>query len=317
MTRISAFSCLLPPLRLFGVALVVLTVCLARPAAAQVVAIVNGDPITAYDIAQRTKFNQLATRKTQGRKEVLDELIDEKLKIQVGERYKMRISNKDVESSYAQMGRRMNLSADQLTQMLARSGVHPGTLKSRIRADITWQSIVRGKFKESFQFRDKDILAMIDDKNEAGGDARGKTTAYDYVIRPILFIVPKGASKAQFNVRRREAEAMRARFNGCERGLDFARALRNVIVRNQVTRNSADLPPPLRKLLDDTGVGHLTTPEQIADGIQVFAICEKRETKVDTPEMRKVRQQLFSKQFEKKSERFLAQLRRSAMIEMK
>lgn len=316
MTRISSFSCLPTLLRLFGAVLFVLIACLLRPASAQVAVVVNGDPITAYDIDQRIKFNQLATRKVPSRKDVVDELIDEKLKTQVGRRYKMQVTDKDIDSSYAQMGQRMNMSADQLTQMLARAGVHPETLKSRIRADITWQQIVRGKFQSSFQFRDKDILAMID-KDKPGEDAEGKITAHDYVLRPILFIVPKGAAKAQFDSRRREAEAMRARFESCDRGLDFARALKDVIVRDQVTRNSADLPPTLRELLEKTGVGHLTTPEQIADGIQVFAICSKRATKVDAPEMRKARQELFSKQFEKKSKRFLAELRRSAWIETK
>ncbi|MEZ5786090.1 MAG: SurA N-terminal domain-containing protein [Xanthobacteraceae bacterium] len=304
-------------LRLIGAVLFVVTVAFAEPAAAQVMVMVNGDPITAYDIDQRTKFNQLASRKTPSRQEVLDELIDEKLKIQQGPRYKLQISNQDVESSYAQMAQRMNLSADQLTQMLGRAGVQPDTLKSRIRADITWQQIVRGKFKSSFQFRDKDILAMIENKDSSGEGADGKVTAYDYAIRPILFIVPKGSSKAQFDARQREAEAMRARFDGCDRGLDFARALKGVIVRNQVTRTSTDLPAPLRELLERTGVGRLTTPEKTENGIQVFAICSKREITVDAPEMRKARQELFSKQFEKKSKRFLAELRRSAMIETK
>jgi peptidyl-prolyl cis-trans isomerase SurA len=317
MMRISTLSRLTLPLCLVGAVLVIVTAGFTRPAAAQVVVIVNGDPITAYDVEQRTKFNQLATRKTPSRKDVIDELIDEKLKIQVGQRYRVIIPDKDIDSSYATMSKRMNMSADQLTQMLGRAGVHPGTLKSRIRADITWQQIVRGKFQSSFHFRDKDILAMIDSKDTPGENAEGKITAYDYVIRPILFIVPKGASKAQFDSRRREAEAMRARFDGCDSGLAFARALRDVIVRDQVTHNSADLPASLRELVEKTGVGRLTKPEQITGGIQLFAICSKRATKVDAPAMRKARQELFAKQFETKSKRYLAKLRRSAMIEMK
>lgn len=315
--RASAVARLMTPLRLFGAALVVVVAGFAGPAAAQVLVVVNGDPITAYDVDQRTKFNQLSSRKTPSRKEVIDELIDEKLKVQVGRRYKMQISDSDIDSSYAQMGKRMNLSADQLTQTLARAGVSPDTLKSRIRADMTWQQIVRGKFQSAFQFRDKDILAMIENKSEAGDPATGKTTAYDYVIRPILFLVPKGAGKGEFDAREREAEAMRARFDGCDSGLAEARARSGVIVRGQVTRNSADLPPPLRELVEKTGVGRLTTPERTANGIQVFAICGRRETKVDTPEMRQARSDLFTKQFERKSKRFLDALRSSAMIEMK
>ena len=55
----------------------------AQPATSQVQIIVNGDPITAYDIEQRSRLVQLSTRKTPTRKEVVDELIDEKLKLNV------------------------------------------------------------------------------------------------------------------------------------------------------------------------------------------------------------------------------------------
>src|SRR5580692_9973617 len=67
-------------------ALALATACLPGPARAQQVAvIVNGSPITTYDIEQRTKFNLLSTHKTPNRQEVIEELIDEKLKVQIGE----------------------------------------------------------------------------------------------------------------------------------------------------------------------------------------------------------------------------------------
>src|SRR5947207_11547926 len=44
--------------------------------AQQVVVIVNGEPITALDIEQRAKLNQLSTHKVATRQEVLDELIN-------------------------------------------------------------------------------------------------------------------------------------------------------------------------------------------------------------------------------------------------
>ena len=82
------------------------------------------------------------------------------------------------------------------------------------------------------------------------------------------------------------AEALRTRFQNCADGIPFARALREVAVRDQVSKFSADLPKELRKILDDTEVGHLTPPEQTAEGVQMFALCTKQETKSDTPEMR-------------------------------
>src|SRR5712691_6236286 len=88
-------------------AVIVLAAAFGRPANAQQVAImVNGDPITTYDIEQRMKFNQLVSHKAAVRQEVVDDLINEKLKVQIGRRYKLDITDGDVDNAYADMGRR-------------------------------------------------------------------------------------------------------------------------------------------------------------------------------------------------------------------
>lgn len=311
------FLALASALRCLGVVLALgaFAAGVSGPAAAQaVVVMVNGDPITSYDIDQRAKFTQLVSHKAPARKDVIDELIDEKLKVQVGRRYKLEITDGDVDSSFAEMAKRMNLSPEQLTQTLERGGVDAGTLKARIRADMVWQQIVRGKFQSSFQFREKDILAAVK-KDEK--DASDKVTAVEYVLRPILFLVPKRAAQSTIDARRNEAEALRNRFQNCDQGLRFARGLKDIAIREAIVKSSADLPPALHEMLERTGVGRLTNPETTPNGIEVFAICEKRETKTDAPAVRQVRQEMFKEQFQAKSKRFLDQLRRQALIEMK
>src|SRR4051812_43040576 len=55
---------------------------------AQLVAVmVNGDPITNYDIEQRTKLIVLSTHKQPTRQEVIKDLIEEHLKLQLIKRY--------------------------------------------------------------------------------------------------------------------------------------------------------------------------------------------------------------------------------------
>lgn len=300
---------------LFGAAAIVLSIGAAAPAAAQnVIVMVNGSPITSFDIEQRQKFTMLVTRKASTRDEVLEELIDERIKIDAARRFTMNITDSDVDSSYADMAQRMRLSPEQLTATLAQNGIQPGTLKSRIRADITWQQIVRGKFQSSFQFRDRDVLAAAEAKQKGGEPLSDKIAATEYVLRPILFVVPKGGSA---ETRRRDAEALRARFENCDTGLPFARHLRDVAVREQIVKTSTDLPPALREILDKTGVGRLTNPETTPNGIEMFAVCVKRDTKVDAPFLKEVRQQMFAETFQAKSKKYLTELRRSAMIERK
>jgi peptidyl-prolyl cis-trans isomerase SurA len=284
----------------------------SRALAQHVVLMVNGEVITDYDIDQRSKFINVSTHKPPVRQEVIEELIDEKLKVQVGRRYTVDITDKDVEQSYADMSRRMRLSPDQLTQLLAQAGIESTTLKARIKADLSWQYIIRGKFQSSLQINEKSVLAEMETRKKDDGTDVG----YDYTLRPILFVVPRGNTELA-ETRRRDAEALRLRFTGCDTGLPFARSLRDVAIREPITKNSSDLAPALREILDKTEVGHLTAPETTPQGVELFALCEKKETKAETPEKREVRERMFTDQFQTKAKKFLQELRRQAMIERK
>jgi peptidyl-prolyl cis-trans isomerase SurA len=282
----------------------------APQAAAQVQIIVNGDPITAYDIEQRIKLVTLSTHKTPTRQQAIDELIEEKLKLSVSKFYKVDISESEIEGSFAGIGQRMRQTPQQFAQTLTQAGIHVPSFKLKLRADIGWQAIIRGKFSGDFQFREQDILAA------AKGDEKDKV-GYEYILRPVLFILPRGAAPAAVEARRREAEALRGRFQSCDESLSFARALTDVAVRDQIVRSSADLPPQLRQVMDSVSVGKLTPPEVTQNGIEMFALCGKRENTTDTPSKRAAREELVSEKFNAQAKRYLKELRAKAMIEYK
>ncbi len=281
----------------------------ARPQ--NVLVFVNGEPVTAIDVDQRSKLLQITGQKGVSRQDVLQQLIDEKLKLAEAKRWGLSVADKEVESSFSNMAGRMRLSGDQLTQSLAKSGINASTLKSRIRAELAWQQLVRGRYQSRLQLSDTEVIsALPEDKKDEAAD-----TGFDYVMRPILFLVPPGAPVAVYESRRRDAEALRGRFRNCEEGLPMARGMRDVAVRDQVIRTSADLPAELRKIVDSIPVGQLTAPEPTRHGIELFAICSKAPSKSDTPSKRQARDTLYSKRFEQESNRYLQQLRRAALIE--
>ncbi len=291
---------------------VIATGAVSFPAIAQqVVVFVNGSPITSYDIEQRSKFIQLSTQKTPPRQEVIDELIDEQVKVQEAQRYNMDATDAEIERGVANMANRLGLSVAQFRQVLAGHGLELGTIKSRGRADIAWNQLVRARFPATLQIEDSEIRAALTKKEE------DEAVAYDYSLRPIVFVVPKGAPSSVVESRMREAEGLRTRFENCNDGIAFARALRDVAVRDPVKRTSADLPPALRDVLNNTPIGKLTKPEVTAQGVEVFALCERTENKIDTPQKRGVRQEIFTTRFEAQSKRYLKEVRRSSMIEFK
>ncbi len=312
--------------RPFASHILVATACLfaamatpSRALAQHVVLVVNGEVITDYDIAQRTKFNALATHKNQPRQEIIEELIDDKLKAQIARRYKIDLTDKDVDGQYAEMAKRMHLSADQLTQTLAQNGIDAKTLKAKILSDLSWQYIIRGKFQSSLQVSEKSVLNEVESQKKSDqkkGDKGEPDVGYDYTLRPILFLVPHG-NTALLEAHRKDADALRARFTSCDAGLPMARVMRDVIIREPITKNSSDLVPALREILNKTELGHLTPPETTQQGVELFALCDRKETTTETPEKRAAREKIFGEQFQAKSKSYLRELRRQAMIERK
>jgi peptidyl-prolyl cis-trans isomerase SurA len=279
--------------------------------AQQILVIVNGEPITALDVEQRSKLTQLSTHKVPPRQEVIDELINEKLKVREARKWGLEVSDSEVDTAFASMASKMRLTAEQLTQQLAKSGLNATTLKSRIRADIAWPQIVRGRFQSSLQVAEKDILGALESKTD-------ETVGYDFTLRPILFLVPSGSPEAFIDGRKREAEALRGRFQGCEEGIAFTRSLKDVAVRDQVVRSSADIPLELRKVLEGVEVGRLTAPEVTKFGIEMFAICARKESAADnTPGKRRARETIMAERYERRAKQYLLEIRRGAMIEYK
>ncbi|HEY4986971.1 MAG TPA: SurA N-terminal domain-containing protein [Bradyrhizobium sp.] len=297
------------------VASAALAAAVAVPAGAfaQVVVIANGSPITAYDIEQRTKLITTSTHKAPTRQEVIQELIDDRIKITKAKSYGFEVPDAEVDLAFANMAKNQQLSPQQFTQVIERAGISPTTIKARVRAELTWSQLVRGRYSASLEIGESEITKALSERNDSQGDVAG----YIYTLYPVMILVPSGSSAAVMEAKRREAENLRGRFVSCNEGLAFSRALRDVAVREPISRSSADLTPQLREVLGSIQVGHLTTPEPTAQGLQMFALCDKKESKTDSPLKREVRQELYSKRFEIESKRFLDEIRKSAMIEYK
>jgi len=297
-------------------ALMIVAAAISGAQAQNVAAFVNGEPITALDIDQRAKLLEASspTHKAPPRQEVLDELINEKLKIREGKRWGMEVTDADVDNAFTSTAQRMHQTPEQFIQTLTRAGVTPMTYRARLRAELVWQPLVRGRYQSTLEIFDKDILQEMINKKTDGEDTAG----YDYTLRPILFVVPPGSPATTFEDRKREAEGLRNRFRSCDEGLPFARALNDVAVRDQIIRSSADVPPDLRKGLDSVPVGQLTAPEITKLGVEMFAVCAKDAAKADnTPGKKRARETLFAEKFEQVSKRYLQDLRRAALIEYK
>ena len=274
------------------------------------IVIVNGDPITAFDVDQRMKLNALSGGKAVSRQDVIEELINDRIKIKEARKFNVDLTPGEVDAQYAMMGARMRLTSEQLTQLLQGRGIRPETLKTRLKADYVWSQIVRGRYGQNLVVGEKDIASAIQLK----GDGKESSDSFEYKMRPVVLMMPRGSSQASLEARRKEAETLRNRIQSCDQAERYFRSLRNGVVRDLIVKTSADIPAPLRAVLDKTPVGQLTPPEVTRQGIEMVALCS-REPTTDTPEKREAREKLFSQKYEAQSKKYLQDVRRASMIE--
>jgi peptidyl-prolyl cis-trans isomerase SurA len=279
-----------------------------------VVVMVNGEPITNYDIEQRSKLIVLTTHKPPTRQQVVDELIDEKVKQKEAKKFGVDPTSSDIDEAYKAMSTRMRITPDQLSKSLESQGIRPDTLKERIKTDMVWTSLVRGRFKESLQVGEKEVAAAVP---ASSGDDKDKqeSESFEYKMQPIVLIIPRGATPAAIELRRKEAETLRARVQTCDEANAYFKSMQNAAIREIVTKTSADIPASIREGLDKTPIGHLTAPEETKQGIEMVALCGRKPTTIDTPQKKEIRDKMFAEKYQAKSNAYLQEVRKAAMIE--
>jgi peptidyl-prolyl cis-trans isomerase SurA len=283
------------------------------PAQAQTVAVmVNGEPITDFDIEQRSKLDFVSAHKQPSRQDVINELIDEKVKIKEAKKFGVDPGASDIDQAFAQMSQRMRITPEQLTKSLEAQGIRAETLKQKIKTDMVWGSLVRGRYKERLQVGEKDVAEKV--KAEGGDDAQ-QADAFEYRMQPVVLIVPRGSTPSAIELRQKDAETLRARVETCEQANQYFKSMPNAAIREMVIRTSADIPPNLRKVLDDTPVGHLTPPEVTKQGIEMVALCARKPTTIDTPKRKEMREKMYAQKYEATSKAYLDEIRKGAMIE--
>jgi peptidyl-prolyl cis-trans isomerase SurA len=275
---------------------------------------VNGEPITDLDIEQRMKLDFISTHKQPTRQEVVDELINEHVKIKEAKKFGVDPSSSDIDEAYGQMSQRMRITADQLSASLEKQGVRPETLKAKIKSDMVWGSLVRGRYKEKLQVGEKDVNDAV--KAEGGDDAQ-QADAFEYRMQPVVLIVPKGSPQTTIELRQKDAETLRGRIETCDQANQYFKSMPNAAIRDIVTRTSADIPATLRKVLDDTPIGHLTPPEVTKQGVEMVALCGRKPTTIDTPKRKEMRDKMYQKKYEATSNAYLAEIRKAAMVEVR
>ncbi len=283
----------------------------APAVAASISILVNDEPITSYDIKQRTQMLKVFTHGKAGEKQAIDQLIDETLMMQEATRRHLAASDAEVEQEVSARARNGKLTAAQFDQALRQAGIDPKAFREYLRANMSWSQIVRARFRATVDITNQDVVAALGKKSEPGATE----AATEYILQPILFLIPKGASKGAENARLQEAEAFRKAYQGCDNAVAQAGGTPGIVIKPHIRRPEDGLPPQFRDLIAVTEIGSATKPERVPEGYQIVAVCSKNTIAGETEATVKAREELSDERGQLLARRYLRDLRSDAVIE--
>ncbi|MEW9806985.1 SurA N-terminal domain-containing protein [Mesorhizobium marinum] len=247
---------------------------MSTPAAAsEIKVIVNQIPITSYDIQRRVAFLKVQRRGGNLNEEAEKQMIDQALRLSEARRLGITVTDDQVDAAYNNFAKSNKMTVKQLDGIMNQSGVTKPHFKEFIRSQMSWSQALsrRGRGKA---MSEQDVVRRM---LQQGG---AKPSATEYMLQQVIFVVPQN-ERGKIAQRKREAEAMRARFSGCNTTRQFAKGLIDVTVRDLGRKLAPELPSDWADQIKNTKVGGTTAVRETPAGVEFIGICSSREVSDD------------------------------------
>ncbi len=277
----------------------------AQGARAQaIVASINGDPITTYDVAERAKLLR-AMGLPSSPSAVMDSLIESRVKATEVNKYNIHVTASQMGPAIHYYAEKAHVTDAQLQQRIVAAHVDPKHVENFFSIRTAFDLYARARNRAVEPSRE-DVDAEL---------ARDKSIAQErtYSLRQVLLIVPPSQGMAGLQAGAKKMEALRGRFTSCDTGPKIAAEAGDFVVRDAVTRTSSQLGEQLSAMLDKTPIGHLTPPSRDSNGLAAVAVCERKAANSDA-QRQEAQDKILQRIVEKQAQELYADLRSHAVI---
>ena len=243
------------------------------------------------------------------RDKALEEIIDEKLKVQEGKRLTIVVTPAEVDKAFKEMAERNKTTEEKFIEQLKAQGIHPDTMKARTRAALVWRDVIRRKYGSQVSVTDREIERYVQESPAEG------TAKVEMELHKITLAVPGKIDQAALARRLAEAEQLRRRFGGCRTTQELAKSVPDAKFESLVNQGAAAVSEPTRSLLLSAKDGEMVPPTLASTGVELYAVCGRKTVKMDEETRLKAQQELTMREFDILSRRHLRDLRTDALIE--
>jgi len=261
----------------------------------RVVAVVDEDVVMASELSQRmnTIASQIQAQQVQAppidvlRRQVLEQLIIERLQLQMASRAGVTISESELDQAIARVQQNASVSPEEFRQRLRADGMTMKSFRQQIRQELMIRRVEQGSVNRRIQITDQDIDNFLRSKE---GEF-WKSPQYE--LGHILIPISSSAPASEVTQAREKAEEL---VEQTREGADFRRlAIANSAGQNALAggdlgwRKTVELPTLFADALDGLKVGDVTEPFRSDAGFHLLKIHAQKGASEQLVEQTKVR----------------------------
>lgn len=118
----------------------------------RIVALVNDEPISAYDVVQRLRLTIASIggiedeqQLSRLQEQVIRNMVDDKLKLQEAAKFELVISDEEANQAFARQAQSFNQTPEQFEAYLAQLGITKQSYLDQMKPEIAWGELVNGR----------------------------------------------------------------------------------------------------------------------------------------------------------------------------
>ncbi|MBP1713207.1 MAG: peptidyl-prolyl cis-trans isomerase [Deltaproteobacteria bacterium] len=269
------------------------------------------------EVRKKTPPSEVQEKLSQAKKEVLDQLIENKLLDQEIKRRKVEVSTKDIDAAVEDILKQNRITLDDLKMALAKEGMTLTTYRERLRDNIGKMRLISREIRSKIVIKEEDVRKVYRDRIEE------LTIPLEVQVQQIFFAVPRDASRDRVAAVEKEAGEVLKKAKNEE---DFA-GLAKKYSQSPEGRaggvlgffKSKELIPELEEAVFPLKTGEISPLVRSPEGFHILRVMERKggEPKPFAEAQIKIREEMMQAESEKKLQEWIKALKEKSYIEIR
>lgn len=242
------------------------------------------------------------------KKGALDELIEERVKLQEAKRLNINVDDAQVDDIVKGLAEKNKMTPGQFADHLKKMGSDIGAMKARFKATLSWNEVVRRRFASQVSVSPRDVDRF----------AASTTVGEDDVelqLQRITLPVTGKMDQKLLSERFREADRVRQTFGGCKTAALQSAKIQGAKFEDLGVRKPSTFSEPLRSHLLSARDGEMVPPNIADGGMELYAVCSRKVVKADEKRRTEITADLQQKEYEIMAKGHLRNLKQEAHLE--